>query len=284
MNAFASFVLLFSTTVTANAWRYTGSQGQCNCSSTSFSKCVDELASQSCKVLKFAGNAVQGTIPSSIGSLTGVTAVDIFNCDLTGTIPPSLGSLGNGTLTRLNLENGQLTGVLPGNLLPSPTLHMLNINNQQLTGSIPTTWFEDSSPLLTNLTLNTQRLAGTIPNTLSASTLPKLLRFSVASNVLSGTMPSSLGSLSTLQYFSISNNILSGAIPDSFSSLTSARYFYVGDNMISGTWPDFICDLPLASTDGSACSLQPGFLECPMPTSCSDYKTRCDLECQYYPE
>jgi hypothetical protein len=45
-----------------------------------------------CRRLSLWGNGLNGTIPA-LGSLTGLTALDLYNNELTGTIPESLGSL-----------------------------------------------------------------------------------------------------------------------------------------------------------------------------------------------
>ena len=51
--------------------------------------------------------------------------------------------------------------------------------------------------------------------------------------------------------------------------------------MLSGHWPAYICTMPLNSTTGRACTLQPSLLRCPLPTTCADYVDRCGLACQY---
>jgi hypothetical protein len=46
-----------------------------------------------CRRMSLWLNNLNGTIPESLGSLTGLTALDLYDNELTGTIPESLGSL-----------------------------------------------------------------------------------------------------------------------------------------------------------------------------------------------
>jgi len=56
-------------------------------------------------------NQLKGSIPSEIGNLTNLTALDLCNNQLTGSIPSEIGNLTN--LSKLKLEYNQLKGEIP---------------------------------------------------------------------------------------------------------------------------------------------------------------------------
>ena len=84
--------------------------------------------------LSFFGEGL-GTIPDTLGGLTGLREIYLNNNQLTGTIPDTLGNLSN--LTRINLHQNQLTGAIPTELNRLTALQRLFLHDNQLTGSIP---------------------------------------------------------------------------------------------------------------------------------------------------
>ena len=152
------------------------------------------------------GNALTGSIPSTLGNLTnleqlldlldrphnfrldrfystqsgqphesGAACISVAPNALTGSIPPSLGSLAN--LTDLELSGTfdveGLTGSIPPSLGNLMNLEILNLDHNDLTGSIP--------PSLGNLT--------------------NLEILYLDHNDLTGSIPPSLGSLTNLTLF-----------------------------------------------------------------------------------
>jgi hypothetical protein len=85
--------------------------------------------------MDLGGNNLKGTIPSSVGSMTGLTSMDLTGNNLKGTIPSSLASLTK--LTGLDLEENNLKGTIPSSLASLTLLTELRLNNNALTGLVP---------------------------------------------------------------------------------------------------------------------------------------------------
>ena len=80
-------------------------------------------------------NALAGSIPSDLGSLTNVRWLILSSNALTGTIPGALGSLGN--LESLSLWRNELTGSIPSDLGSLTNVRWLILSSNALTGTIP---------------------------------------------------------------------------------------------------------------------------------------------------
>lgn len=203
----------------------------------------------------FSGNNLIGTLPAQLGSLTGLTSLDLAYNRLSGSIPTSLGNLVN--LVFLNLSNAQLTGTIPSQLGNLSNLTVLLLNNNQLSGQIPTQLGSLAKATQINLTFN--RLTGSIPaqlgnltnlvqllldnNQLTGSIpgalglLSKLTSFSLSENQLSGNLPTQLGNLSALVELNLSNNLLTGGIPTQLGSLSNLQFLRINRNQLNGSVP-----------------------------------------------
>jgi hypothetical protein len=76
-------------------------------------------------------NQLSGSIPSSIGSITGLGFLNLSNNLLTGTIPSVIGSLTN--LGTLYLNGNQLNGVVPSSIGNLTNLTALDVSSNLLT-------------------------------------------------------------------------------------------------------------------------------------------------------
>ncbi|KAL3901650.1 MAG: hypothetical protein SGCHY_000425, partial [Lobulomycetales sp.] len=95
--------------------------------------------------LSFRRRGISGPIPDSIGQLTGLTRLDLYNNELSGPIPDYIRQLTG--LTVLDLEYNQLSGSIPDSIGQLTGLTWLWLNRNQLSGPIP-----DSIGQLTGLT------------------------------------------------------------------------------------------------------------------------------------
>jgi Leucine-rich repeat (LRR) protein len=133
--------------------------------------------------MPLANNNLEGTIPSSLGSLTNLYHMNLNNNSLEGTIPSSLGSLTK--LYEMYLNNNSLTGTILSSLGSITNLYHMSLNNNRLNGTIPS----------------------------SLGSLRNLGTMELANNSLTGTIPSSLGSITYLHNIKLSGNALTGLVP-----------------------------------------------------------------------
>jgi len=80
-------------------------------------------------------NKLSGSIPSSIGNLSGMFWLDLSNNNLSDSIPSSIGNLSN--LVYLFLDNNQLSSSIPASMGKLWNLFQTGLSNNQLSGRIP---------------------------------------------------------------------------------------------------------------------------------------------------
>ena len=175
-----------------------------------------------------------GTLPTALGSLTGLIDLDLAANELTGSIPTQLGSLTK--LQWLDLHDNQLSGSIPVELGDLAALEYLFLADNQLSGSIPAD-LGDLGNLL-QLDLRDNDLTGSIPTGLADSgDLGSLKDLFLANNALTGAIPTQLGNLSTLRYLRLDNNALTGSIPTQLGGLSNLQALYLHANTLTGSIP-----------------------------------------------
>ena len=202
---------------------------------------------------------LNGTIPSALGNLPALQALELTSSGLTGGIPAALGNLTN--LQYLWLYNNQLTGGIPAALGNLTNLMQLSLHSNQLSGRIPTVL-----GTLTNLQylwLYNNQLTGTIPN---LSALTSLEGLGLHNNRLTGEIPAVLGNLTNLQELLLGNNRLSGTIPTALGTLTNLQFLWLYSNRLTGEIPAVLGNL----TDLQALSLHSNRLSGTIPTELSN--------------
>ncbi|MCU0357847.1 MAG: Ig-like domain-containing protein [Cyclobacteriaceae bacterium] len=175
----------------------------------------------------FSGNNLTGTLPTTLGSLTGLTSLDLAYNKISGPIPPQLGNLTS--LIFLNLSNAQLSGTIPAELGNLNNLLVLLLNNNQLSGTIPSQLGNLLQVNQINLTFN--QLSGTI------GTLTNLVFLRLNQNGFIGSLPFSIGNLNKLQELLLNDNQLSGDVPSGLGTVTTLINFQLQNNNISGLPP-----------------------------------------------
>ena len=111
----------------------------------------------------------------------------------------------------------------------------LQLDENNLSGSIPPALGDLSN--LTILWLSDNALSGPIPSELG--NLSKLRTLSLDDNALSGSIPSELGDLSNLEILWLGGNELSGSIPSELGDLSNLGSLHLDDNALSGVeWVD----------------------------------------------
>jgi len=143
-------------------------------------------------------------------------------------------------LTYMELENNQLTGLIPPELGSCKKLALLNLAENQLTGALP--------PELGNLgnlqvfKLQMNKLNGTIP--IQISQLQKLSTLNLSRNSLDGPIPSDMSN--NLTFLDLQGNKLNGSIPSSIGNLIKLIEVQLGENKLSGDIPKMPLYLQIA--------------------------------------
>ena len=183
------------------------------------------------------GHGLTGTIPASIGDLTGLQRIYLNSNQLAGTIPASIGDLIG--LDRLYLNNNQLSGSIPSTITNLSNLIYLRLYQNSLSGSLPS----DLSNM-TNLRyfrVEQNNLTGALPTNLAG--MSSMLEFRVNDNNFTGPIPSSLGTLTGLTVLRLQNNNLDGAIPAEIGNLTNLKSLYLNNNALTGSIPSGVENL-----------------------------------------
>lgn len=158
-------------------------------------------------------NNLNGTLPTTIGELSNLEALDVSS-------NPDLGADGCcvGADSYFNSFYGYNT-TIPTEIGNLRKLQVFRMDWSRFMRQIPTE--------VGNLrSLKYWRLQG-----------------SFTTNQVSGSIPTEFGRLSRLVEFMMENNTLSGTIPNEITSMDSLETFQVQDNQLSGTLPQNIGDL-----------------------------------------
>ena len=139
----------------------------------------------------------------------------------------------DGQVTRLELNDNNLLGPLPGELLQLNELTVLNLAENNLTGSIPADLGQLAS--LEALILNGNQLAGIIPSGIEHLRNLEALEF--AGNQLSGNIPAEIEHLNSLESLNLSENQLSGPIPPEIGQLNELIFLDLSVNQLTGLLP-----------------------------------------------
>ena len=187
--------------------------------------------------IALGSRSLTGTIPSSLGTLSGLRTLSLDENQLTGTIPAQLGNLAH--LTELHLNRNRLTGGIPTQLGDVSKLQYLSLGHNQLSGAIPVELGNLTG--LTNLWLKNNQLTGGIPTELG--NLTKLRDLVLNDNQLTGTIPPQLGNLTKLTRLVLDNNQLTGDIPEEMENLKKLIHLHLSGNSLTGCVPGIWADV-----------------------------------------
>lgn len=212
---------------------------------------------------------VWGTIPSAVGSLSGLHRLLLGDNGLSGTIPANFGSLNS--LSYFDASRNFFSGPLPVSIANAEQLIHLNLDNNQLSGPIRSDMF--GLPSLKYVSMASNQFSGPLPEQLGDCV--QLTELWVGDNTLTGSIPSSIGSLVNLIKLDASGNQISGLLPSSLGSLSTLTTLSLADNALSGNIPLSLCDLVVSSDPSTAIALTSCELQCTSGTECNSA-----LQCQ----
>ena len=185
---------------------------------------------------EWVSHGLRGSIPPELGSLAGLTSLNLRGNALEGPIPPELGNLPG--LEELSLDGNRLEGPIPPELGSLTRLRDLSLRGNALAGPIPPEL--GSLAGLEGLWLDGNRLEGPIPPELGS--LASLRGLSLSGNALAGPVPPELGALRYLEYLYLDGNALTGALPRSLQrigGLVRLR-FERNDSLCAPGTPEFV--------------------------------------------
>ena len=180
---------------------------------------------------EWVSHGLRGPIPSELGSLTGLTSLNLRGNALTGPIPPELGNLAG--LEELWLDGNAIEGAIPAELGALAGLEELWLNDNQLDGPIPAEL--ESLARLKSLSLSGNALEGPVPPELGA--LAGLEGLWLDGNRLDGPVPAELGGLARLRGLSLGGNRLDGPVPAELGGLRHLEFLYLDGNALAGALP-----------------------------------------------
>ncbi|KAI3437217.1 uncharacterized protein J3R85_005658 [Psidium guajava] len=226
--------------------------------SLSFGALSDDTAFPTCdpaRVLDLHKNNLNGSIPGSLGRVTGLRSLDLSGNRLTGLIP----GFSFPSLSILDMNQNLLTGPIPSTFGTCPSLIKIDLSHNRITGPIPDSINHLRGLILLDLSYN--RLSGPFPeslrdmtglealimkgNRMESATIPNdtfagmnaLTILALSDMNLHGPIPESLGRLPSLRVLHLDRNQLNGSIPGSFRNLKGIAELRLNDNHLAGPIP-----------------------------------------------
>lgn len=195
--------------------------------------------------LDLSNNQLNGTLPTTIGELFNLQAVDVSNnadlgadgcCDTADsyynsfygyntTVPTEVGNLRK--LQVFKMDWSRFMRHLPTEVGKLRNLQFWRMQgtyeSNQVSGTIPTEFGQLRK--LTEFMMENNTLSGTLPSEIGNMAL--LEKFTVQDNKISGTLPENMGDMEFLNWWDSFNNKLEGDMPSSIQKLSSLDYLYI---------------------------------------------------------
>mgnify|MGYP003865239053 CR=1 FL=1 len=190
---------------------------------------------------RFAAHDVPyaSTIPSEIGLLTDMRALNFWNTRMKGTLPSEFFRLTN--IVRLDIDDNFLSGTFPAGLGAFSHLEVFWMNGNRWSGTFPADLFQHWKNLTLWKTEN-NLMSGTLPTEIGLMENLKEVWFANLTR-LSGTIPSELGQLKQLEGLFLHYNAeLTGTIPSELAALQNFSTFSLSNTSITGSIPEALCD------------------------------------------
>ena len=184
--------------------------------------------------LDLSNNRLNGTLPTTIGELVNLQALDVSNnADLGAdgccegadsyftsfygyntTVPTEIGRLRKLQVFKMDWSRFMRH-------MPTEVGNLRNLQFWRLRGSY-----------------ETNQVSGTIPT--QFGNLRKLSEFMMENNTLSGTLPSEVGNMASLEKFTVQDNKISGSLPENIGDIEFLNWWDTFGNKLEGDLPSSI--------------------------------------------
>ncbi|KAJ9683270.1 hypothetical protein PVL29_019030 [Vitis rotundifolia] len=189
-------------------------------------------------------NSFSGPMPRDLGkTMPWLINFDVSWNSLNGTIPLSIGKITG--LTSLVLSNNHLSGQIPLIWNDKPDLYIVDMANNSLSGEIPSSMGTLNSLMF--LILSGNKLSGEIPSSLK--NCKDMDSFDLGDNRLSGNLPSWIGGMQSLLILRLRSNFFDGNIPSQVCSLSHLHILDLAHNNLSGSVPSCLGNLSGMATE-----------------------------------
>jgi hypothetical protein len=145
--------------------------------------------------IELTDKGLSGTLPPSIGMLTGLILLSLSLNNMKGTIPSAEDFFQNYKKKSLGLGGNNVTGTIPPSIAQLTSLTLLSLNFNNLNGPIP-------------------------PN---IGELIEMVALGLGDNKLTGSIPSSIFKMSKLVGFDLTNNMIIGSIQSNIVELKNLK-------------------------------------------------------------
>ncbi|KAJ0007757.1 hypothetical protein Pint_30366 [Pistacia integerrima] len=167
---------------------------------------------------------------TALENCTSLVELQLVSMGLGGRLPSSISQL---NITKILLQENQITGSIPPSIANLSYLMTLNLTSNHLNGKISSTISRLSK--LEQLFLSHNLFSREIPAVLGQ--LPHLCLLDLSYNNFSGPIPESLGNLIRLNYLFLNNNLLSGSIPRTLGQCIDLYKLDLSYNRLTGRLP-----------------------------------------------
>ena len=160
-----------------------------------------------------------------------VTRLNLGDVGMSGVVPDAIGNLT--ALERLDLSENHLIGCIPTQLIQLTALSDLALAYNGFTGGIPPEMGYMTT--LKKLLLSDNQLTGVFPPELCL--LTALCDLDLSLNHLAGAIPHEIGQLTSLVYLDLTFNRLCDAIPPEIGNLCALQSLDLTSNLLTGGIP-----------------------------------------------
>ncbi|XP_020999690.1 receptor-like protein EIX2 [Arachis duranensis] len=197
-----------------------------------------DITLQSLERLHISNYQITARDFKSFANICTLSSLEVFESDLTEDLESILHNLSAGCVTHslqeLDLEDNQITGLIPDDLSIFPFLKELSLDFNQLRGKIPDNITLPSQ--LKALSISWNSIEGGIPK--SFGNTCSLASLDLSHNTLTAELPVAIHHLSgcarySLQYLNLQDNQFNGTLPH-ISIFPSLTHLYLSENKLNG--------------------------------------------------